>query len=25
MRIKDISKWERPRERFRMNGAELLA
>jgi len=25
MRIKDISKENRPRERFRMNGAELLA
>jgi len=25
MRIKDISKWERPRERFRMNGADVLS
>jgi len=25
MRIKDISKWERPRERFRMKGADVLS
>ena len=25
MRIKDISKWERPRERFRMKGPDALS
>ena len=25
MRIKDISKWERPRERFRMKGVDVLS
>ena len=25
MRIKDISKWERPRERFRIKGADVLS
>jgi len=25
MRIKDISKWERLRERFRMKGADVLS
>ena len=25
MRIKDISKWERPRERLKYKGAELLS